>query len=766
MLKSDIIWPESRRFKTKSEWEPVGFFSECLCNATSFDLLLGFFSSSAISVLADGFATFLNNGGRMRLIINDILTETDKDMIMVGKSDKDIPAFDLTDIESLRNTLSERGKHFFECLSWLIRNERIEIKIIAPISGNGIAHTKCGCFYDGSGKVAFDGSVNFSKSALIDNKECLTAFCSWDGSTSQAVISDIEAEFKTTFEGEDKAVRYLDADAIRTRISETFGNKELTELLTDEYNLIEKADEEDVPVSVKHALKNAKAKVDAAITRLTRKKEADAVAMGVPCFPYPSGPRDYQKTAFENWKANKQKGLFAMATGTGKTITSLNCLLEIYKHSGYYKALILVPTIALVEQWEKECRKFNFTTVIKVCAGNPKWKDQVEHVKLNEMLDTNNGPKASYIIICTYASYSKEKVFAELNSFAKTRLLLIADEAHNMGSNSILKKIEAIPYARRIGLSATPERQFDDEGNEKLQEFFGASEKNTYEYSMEEAIEKGVLCRYLYYPHVVRLTDEEMEKYAEISKKLAKVFNFSKKSFEKNDYTTSLLIQRKAILHKAIGKLEVFRQIIEHRLEENNGSLKYTLVYAPEGNVADEFDSDLFSAQDYLKDDEETIHLIEEYTNIIRKAGPRITVKQFTSQSGDREDALKQFAEGKLDVLTSMKCLDEGVDVPRSELAIFCASTGNPRQFIQRRGRILRTHPDKHRAIIHDLVVVPEIDSTEDSYKMEKSLIAGELRRVRNFAILSENSNDSVNELDNILNHYNLSLFESDGTVC
>lgn len=91
MLKTDIIWPEHRRYKSRTEWEPIGFFSDCLCNATHFNLMLGFFSSSAISVLANGFAVFLYNGGKMRLIVNDILTDEDKNAIAAGTGDMEIP---------------------------------------------------------------------------------------------------------------------------------------------------------------------------------------------------------------------------------------------------------------------------------------------------------------------------------------------------------------------------------------------------------------------------------------------------------------------------------------------------------------------------------------------------------------------------------------------------------------------------------------------------------------------------------------------------
>ena len=191
MLKTDVIWPDSRRFMSRTEWEPLGFFSEALCNATTFDIKLGFFSSSAINVLADGFATFLYNGGRMRLIINDILSEEDRNAIMVGESEVNTPYFDLNAIDRISYTLSKRDEHFFECLSWLIRHERIEIKIITPKVGNGIAHSKCGMFSDGISKVAFDGSCNFSRMALVENIESINAFCDWDGERDKNRINDI-----------------------------------------------------------------------------------------------------------------------------------------------------------------------------------------------------------------------------------------------------------------------------------------------------------------------------------------------------------------------------------------------------------------------------------------------------------------------------------------------------------------------------------------------------------------------------------------------
>ena len=769
MLK-EITYPPHRRFKSRTEWEPIGFFSDCLCNSTQFDLMLGFFSSSAINVLADGFASFLYNGGRMRLIINDILTEQDKAAFANGTLDT-LPFFDLTDLEKLKSTLSERDAHFFECLSWLIKNDRLEVKIVAPKEGIGISHTKTGMFGDGEDYVAFDGSCNFSRTALVDNIESLTVSCEWDGSIEAEKARDIKEDFEMVFNGKDETVIYMMTEQVRTRLIDGFKDKSLTTLLEDEYKLIERhTKEEDLPSSVKCALEKAKQRVIEAIDKLKEEKAGKSGSVITqeiePCFPYPTGPRDYQKQAFENWKNNNQRGLFAMATGTGKTITSLNCLLEIYKRNGYYKAIILVPTITLVNQWEQECEKFHFSNVIKVYSKNSEWRSRIERLQMSEEYKRAKEPSQNFIIISTYASFTRSNVFDIINGFEKTKVLLIADEAHNMGSPTIMRRIGDIKYLRRIGLSATPERQFDDDTNRKLCRFFGAEKQYTYEYSMEEAIENGVLCRYFYYPHLIRLTEGEFQKYLELSLKISKYFNFNTNSFEnKDDILMSMLLARKRIVHKAANKLTAFNQIINERYKKK-GNLKYSLVYVPEGTKPDYIaDSDIFDSTDQVADDIVSDHLIDDYTEAVMKLDKFITVKKFVSGQKDRDKVLSDFASGKLQVLTSMKCLDEGVDVPRSELAIFCASTGNPRQFIQRRGRILRKHKDKFMAEIHDLVVAPEVNPGSDSFRMERALLKGELMRVKNFSLLSENPSFSQMELKSVMEHYGLNMYNNDHIV-
>lgn len=757
MLK-DVLFPPHRRYKSRTEWEPIGFFSEALCNATQFDIKLGFFSSTAINVLSDGFAAFLYNGGRMRMVINDFLSIDDKQAIIAGESDVTIPYFDLQNLQDIKNVLSERDKHFFECLAWLIRNERLELKIVVPKDGKGIAHSKCGLFTDGLNRVAYDGSCNFSRTALVSNIESITAFCDWDGNSDIFRIDDINEDFERTFSGQDNSVNYLKAEDVKDSITHNFKVKEIRDLLSEEIELISKHKIVSVPKSIQVFLDRAKLRVASLLEKINEHSIV-TINEDEPRFPFDE-PRDYQKQAYEKWKI-KQKGLFAMATGTGKTLTSLNCLLNIWNKFHFYKAIILVPTITLVDQWEDECKRFNFNHVTKVSSQNPKWKTELDSIKIKESFKID-GEEPSFVIIATYASFARENIFRELIDFNRStmrQMLLIADEAHNMGAGRILDRLSGVKFARRIGLSATPERQFDDIGNKAIMDFFGCENGYTFEFNMREAIDKGYLCRYRYYPHIVHLNDSEMAEYMRISLQLAKFFNQEKESFPKgDDILMRLLLKRKRIVHKAQEKELIFQQIIQERYAEK-GNLKYTLVYVPEGARVDDEMADVFDGIETIADDDYSDNLIDTYTRIVKDVSKTTTVKKFVSGIKERNCILDKYGCGEIEVLTSMKCLDEGVDVPRSEMAIFCASTGNPRQFIQRRGRILRKHPDKHIAIIHDLVVAPEINSVQENYNMERSLIKSELKRVRDFAVLSENADFAYNELNEVLSYYNISLF-------
>jgi superfamily II DNA or RNA helicase len=731
MLK-DCDWSIDRDYKTGSENEPLQFYLDGLANSNDFSLLLGYFSSSAINLLSVGFATFISKGGKMRMVINHLLSAKDKEAISrVEDNPNEIRVFDLTDIVSLGSVLDEYDTHFFECLAYLIAEKRIEIKVIKPKNGKGIAHYKSGVFSDGQDAVGYQASCNFTYYGLSENIEQLEAFLSWENGRSNKLIKKQIKLIDDYFAEKDEDVEYISVSDIEVVLKDRFGKKDINELLVQEEQLLRKK---------KSLISNPKLKK--IITKLFNEIE---IIRRTPRFPYSEGPREYQINAYNSWVANNYKGMFAMATGTGKTITSLNCLLNEYKKTGIYRAIITVPTTALVEQWKKECAKFNFKNIITVSSKENWDKNLAFFNTASKLIDT------SYIVIVTYASLPKPKFQSYFTQLPKDTIL-IADETHNLGSQGLLRLLPNIHLEKRIGLSATPHRKFDEAGNLAIQVFFNDEPPYIVSYSMEEALNIGWLCKYTYYPHIIRLTDQEMERYKEISLQLLRMgmFDSSTGEFRSTPQIEMKLLERKRIIHKAANKLELFKAILRSEFEKKK-HLKYSLIYVPEGTEAN------FDETDYSVETDDENRLINEYTKAVSQTDDSVMVKQFTANSANREEILKNFEESKIHVLTSMKCLDEGVDVPRSELAIFCASTGNPRQFIQRRGRVLRLHKDKIHATIHDLVVVPEV-SDGSTFEMEKGLVKKELERVVDFANLAMNKTDTYETLKCILDYYNLNL--------
>ncbi|MES2478296.1 MAG: DEAD/DEAH box helicase family protein [Bacteroidota bacterium] len=730
MLK-ECDWSLDRDYKTGSENEPMQFYLDGLANSNEFNLLLGYFSSSAINLLSVGFATFISKGGKMKMVINHLLSSKDKEAVEKAGGDSINKVFDLTDVVSLGKVLDEYDTHFFECLAYLISEKRIQIKVIKPKSGKGIAHYKSGVFSDGQDSIGYKASCNFTLYGLSENLEELEAFLSWENGRSNKLIKKQLKIIDDYFAERDEDVEYISVSEIEVVLKDRFGKKDLNELLVHEDQLLKKK---------QNLISNPKLKKT--ITKLFSDIE---IIRRTPKFPYPEGPREYQVNAYNNWVANNFKGMFAMATGTGKTLTSLNCLLNEYKKTGIYRAIIIVPTTALVEQWKKECAKFNFKNIIAVSSKENWDKNLAFFNTASKLIET------SYIVIVTYASLPRQRFQSYFLQLPKDTLF-IADETHNLGSQGLLRLLPNIHLEKRIGLSATPHRKFDEEGNNTIQEFFNDKPPYIVSYSMEEALNIGWLCKYTYYPHIVKLTDLEMGKYKELSLQLLKMGLFDKETgaFRSSPEIEKKLLERKRIIHKAANKLEAFKGILKSEFDKRK-NLKYTLVYVPEGIETN------FDENDFGIETEDENRLIDEYTKAVSNTDDSIMVKQFTSNSTNREEMLKNFEENKIHVLTSMKCLDEGVDVPRSELAIFCASTGNPRQFIQRRGRVLRLHKDKIHATIHDLVVVPEI-ADESTYEMEKGLVRKELERVVDFANLAMNKTATYETLKDILDYYDLNL--------
>lgn len=730
------------RYSTGRKDLPWDFFHLALTNSTTLDLGLGYFSSACFHVLSIAFAQFISAGGRMRLYINQVLTEEDYRLLKGELSSVQEDDFLISSFYHLKKTFSVRDEHFFRCLSYLIRQNKIEIKIVMPGEGS-LAYEKIGIFGDGEGnRILFTGTMNMTACGLLKDRETVECVCSWKSEDNRERIVESEKDFQEIWEGKEASVVLCEADRFCREILTAYPDVEIDELLAEE----------------KRIIKEIASSLNRPIAGMNRKMEKK-----FPHFPlkYPEGPREYQKEAYRRWRENGKNGIFAMATGTGKTLTALNCAYEEYKLTiskedpeGYYQILILVPTITLVEQWKEEVRQFDFSNIITVYSQNPNWKK--EFVSLKNKLQ--RGRRESFVVISTYQSFTNEDFQRILLQLPPEGLLLIADEAHNIGSETVKKVFRTLPECKRIGLSATPNRIYDEEGTLEIESFFQDSSPYIYQFSLEKAIDEQFLMEYCYYPFLVFLNEEEMVKYVQYTRLLMNYYDSTTGRFRNEVQAKKYLMLRKQVLHKAENKIDVLEKIVKEIILHQHRELKYCFVYVPEGkeNTGDE---GLFYR------DEAGEKIIQKMLKKIRELVPATKCNVYTGDMDkqNRKVVLEGFEKGDIDVLLAMKCLDEGVDVPRAEIGIFASSSGNPRQFIQRRGRLLRRHPDKKFAYLYDMVVVPDFRSphySREFYSMERSLVRGELSRVAYFASLAINMNFALQNLRELTRFYQLSLSE------
>lgn len=421
-----------------------------------------------------------------------------------------------------------------------------------------------------------------------------------------------------------------------------------------------------------------------------------ATQPATPSLPDSLQLRDYQLQAIDAWFDNGCRGFFEMATGTGKTITALAASVRLYECERKIAAIVAVPYQHLVDQWNEEAQAFGYRPVLAY-QSKAKWLG-----KLRERIsEYNNGYRPVISVIVTHTTFCDEDFQAAL---AKLRgaSLLIADETHHLGAESSRKHLpDTIPF--RLALSATPDRWYDEEGTRELRNYFG---NTVYEFPLEKAI--GVnLTPYYYYPRLVPLTDEELETYQKLSARIVPLLERTDQRSQEN--LKILLIKRAELLNQAENKLRVISDLVDE-----NKDLHHTLFYCAPG----QFDA------------------------VLRLLGweKGLRVHGFTADetSKERQRLLKDFAEGELQALVAMKCLDEGVDVPCTHTAYILASSSNPREFIQRRGRILRKAPGKEFAVIHDLIAVPPdvwtVSQDSPTFLSERSIIRRELQRFKEFA--------------------------------
>lgn len=732
----DIPFPLTLKINSFGNMIPLEFFGNVIPISKKIQFKLGYFSSNSISTLSYGFAQFIYNGGSIDFLINHFVTENDfklinNDYVLDAEFYNSIEANILNDLEKLNDVLTKKQvNHFYNCLRYLIDNNRISVTPVTTKTGE-ISHYKEALFWDNEDNVInIVGSCNFTYQGIVCNGESFVINRSWGEASEKANIANEENEYKTIFNKESKDFIYLNPARLINTIINNSVPLDVQQLIEEETFLMDWKEEEENNeeiIKIHQVSKRLKYNFEITLKQIIEK----------PRFPNSAGPRQYQIEAYKNWVKNNFCGVFAMATGTGKTITALNCLLNEYKKEKSYQAIILVPSITLLNQWQKEVESFNFKDVLKVGGGSSWEKDLATYISSYKW-----GNKRDLIIISTYGSFITDK-FQKYFKRIDRDFILIADEAHNIASNNIRKKLHDFKSTKRIGLSATPKRIYDIEGTDALNDFFKDTPPYTFSFDIDKALQEGFLTEYKYFPILVELSSNEMEEYIEISLKLLKFFDFEKGEFKKDPIVEILLLKRKNIIHKAQNKIESFKKILTQLNKTNK--LKYVFAYIPEG----------YSTHGDIEG--------EKLIDIFVKAGietiPSLKMNSYTSEDDKLDEILRGFSEGKIDMLFAMKMLDEGVDIPRAEIGIFCSSTGNPRQFIQRRGRLLRKHKDKPYATIYDMVVVPNTsNSSPDFFNMEKNLVKNEFQRVAHFARLSMNFYDSKRNLEDVLLKYELNL--------
>ncbi|PFN25099.1 DEAD/DEAH box helicase family protein [Bacillus cereus] len=675
------------------------FYVPTLSHTKIYKRAVGYFTSASLAIVGKGLNEMISNNGKMYLIASPYLEKADIEAIESGYRARN-EVIEETLLRALNQPVDAIIKERLNYLAWLIANGRLEIKI-ATLSNSatyGLYHEKIGIMEDEKGnKIAFSGSANETEGGLYNNFESIDVFCSWN-KNELIRVERKDRDFDLLWQNKTNKVQVID-----------FPEAAKEKLLSFKEYTINKVDPE-------------------IQSNLVIKEENQRCYF--PDIPKEYTIRDYQKDAIKSWFENECEGLLEMATGTGKTITALSAVSFLSEAlSNRLVVIIVCPYTHLVDQWVKDIKNFNMDPLIAKQSRNL-WE---EDLRFN-ISAFKNGIIDHFCLITTNKTFGS-KVMQDLLAKLKGNVVFIADEAHHLGAiNNRKKLIEHFPY--RLALSATPNRWYDDEGSDALLQYFGG--KVVFEFGLEKAIGK-FLTEYYYYPHVIYLDEEENEKYYELTRKLSRFYS-SNGDFDlkDNEGAQKLLIERARILNSARNKLVKLKEL----MGSNNDS-KYNIIYCGDSSTDNE----------------------KQIDTVVKLLGNELNMKvhTFTSRENNlqRQELLKRFELGELQALVAIKCLDEGVDVPATQNAYILASSTNPREFIQRRGRVLRKHPNKQFSYIHDFIVIPrrvnEIKYLDSSiFNIERKMVKRELARFVEFANLARNGPKAHEQLEELKKAYNL----------
>lgn len=639
-----------------------------LCQSRDYLRGVGFFASGWLRLAAQGMVSLVEAGGSARVVVSPILDEPDWEALRVGEAARTDAVLRAVLQRNILNLAESLEQDTLNALAWMVADGVLEFRFAIP-RDSGVAgdyHDKVAVFTDWNGdRVAIHGSLNDSVRGSL-NGEAFSVFKSWEPG-QVAYVEMHHGRLETLWSDKNRRFRVC---CIPQAIREVFIRLRSTPKRP-------------------YTLPGSRVIVVATLPHCSTKLH------------------DYQDLAVEKWRAAGYRGVLEMATGTGKTITSLAAATRVFESRRRLALVVLVPYLHLLEQWERHCREVGFDPILCSSQHN-RWDIAVR----SAVRDFRFGIRPHICVLAVHKTASGDRFAAAVQRLSPEDTLLIGDEVHALGAPN-LRSAMLECAGMRLGLSATPRRWFDEEGTKAIFEYFGPV---CYEYPLEQAI-GAFLTPYEYHPQLVSLTDDEVNRYERLTQRILAVASAAKDDEDAQEKLRALLLERARIVYTAQAKLPSLLSLLQALMGERaraNEDLKGVLVYCAPGHH-------------------------KEVLKAISVTGLRCHEFVHEVSLPERERLLRQFADGDIQALVAIRCLDEGVDVPDTRVAFIMASSTNPREFIQRRGRILRRAPGKEHAAIYDFIVVPPLGRIECKLAADVNVLQREMPRFSEFASLATN---------------------------
>ena len=705
------------------------FYIPVLKQSVLYKRAVGFFSSSALLEMSAGLCGLVKNGGKIQLIASPRLSAEDIEAINDGLRRRD----EVIEEALIRELAAPKGPQEvarLNLLSNLIASGVLEIKIAFLETDNtvGMFHEKMGLMYDADDNIiAFSGSMNESFNAFRQNYEAVDVFTSWSRDEDRVLAK--QSAFNAMWNDYEPSIRVREFPQV-------------SDLIVSRY-MVDRTPSLDLDDDVVHDE-----------VRTVAKRETP-VGPHIPAFVK---MRPYQIEAINSWAKQGYRGIFDMATGTGKTYTALAALATLYKATKQKLAVFIVcPYQHLVEQWKDDIVAFGMKPIICYSASSQKnWKERLKTAATG----FNIGVQNHFCVVATNATFSGEYVQSIVKKM-RGNVVLVVDEAHNFGADHLSTTLmDNMKY--RLALSATIDRHGDPEGTQKLYDYFG---EKCIEYTLKDAIDNKMLTPYFYHPVVVSLNEAELEEYLDLTAKIRRNVHADKHGkVVLSEYAKMLLIKRARLVSGAAEKITVLRELMQDYRHDN-----HMLVYCGATTM---HDVDYKEGTAHI-DDVRQIDLVADMLG--NEFGMRVS--KFTSEedAAERERIKKDFDAGDhLQAVVAIRCLDEGVNIPSIKTAFILASSTNPKEYVQRRGRVLRLFKGKNYAVIYDFITLPFaldcIDQVDaETLESGKSLALREIIRMKDFASIAENPFDSDELIAKIQSAYDIEIdadgLEDDGYV-